>query len=86
MTAAEFRAALKSCGLRQREFAARLGVSISTVNRWALGQVPVPRYAIMYLAATQKLAEMSAVEPNDERHGEFISGWIAALKWILDDV
>lgn len=49
MTADEFRAALKSLGLRQRWLAERLGVETSTVNRWATGKAPVPQYAAYVL-------------------------------------
>lgn len=45
MTAPEFRATLKALGLSQRSFALRIGVEISTVNRWATGKATVPRYA-----------------------------------------
>jgi DNA-binding transcriptional regulator YdaS (Cro superfamily) len=44
MSAAEFRAALKTLGLRQSWLAERLGVSVSTVNRWATGALPVAPY------------------------------------------
>lgn len=49
MTAEEFRATLKSLGLRQRVLAERLGVEASTVNRWATGKAPVPQYAAYVL-------------------------------------
>lgn len=58
MTPAQFRAALKACGLTQRAFAERLGLAYSTVNRWATGEIkPIPRYAIAYL---ELLAEYRA--------------------------
>lgn len=47
MTATQFRSTLKALGLTQRSFASpeRLGVDVHTVNRWATGALPVPRYA-----------------------------------------
>ena len=44
MTSAEFRAALASLNLRQSWLAERLGVSTTTVNRWATGAAPVAPY------------------------------------------
>lgn len=44
MTAEEFRGALKMLGIRQRWLAERLGVAVSTVNRWATGDLPVATY------------------------------------------
>lgn len=49
LSAAEFRAALRARGLTQRRLAQFLGVSAVTVNRWALGALPVPRYAACVL-------------------------------------
>jgi len=49
MTNTEFRAILKYLDLSQRSLAERLGVAVSTVNRWALGRIPVPQYAAAYL-------------------------------------
>jgi transcriptional regulator with XRE-family HTH domain len=49
MTADEFRAALKACGLRQNALAELLGVHIMTVNKWAKGLLPVAPYAVAYL-------------------------------------
>jgi DNA-binding transcriptional regulator YiaG len=49
MTAGEFRAALKACGLSQVGLARALGVATTTVNRWAQGEIPVPQYAKAYL-------------------------------------
>jgi len=44
MTASEFRTRLVALKLRQKWLAGRLGVSASTVNRWATGQIPVAPY------------------------------------------
>lgn len=62
MTAAEFRAALKRLGLTQLALAGleRLGVHKATVNAWATGKVPVPRYASAYL----ELCETRASEKS----------------------
>ena len=49
MTAVEFRAAMRNLGITQRALAERLGLAISTVNRWAMGQAEVPQYAVAYL-------------------------------------
>lgn len=49
MSAAEFRILLKSTGISQRALSHKLGVAVSTVNRWAMGTVPVPQYAVAYL-------------------------------------
>ncbi len=56
MTATEFRAALAALDIPQRQLATRLGVEVSTVNRWALGKIPVPRYAacVLELLASQE--------------------------------
>jgi DNA-binding transcriptional regulator YdaS (Cro superfamily) len=60
MTPAEFRAALKTLGLRQSWLAERLGVSVSTVNRWATGAVPVAPYVpfVMELLRDRQIAAL----------------------------
>jgi transcriptional regulator with XRE-family HTH domain len=60
MTQAEFRSALKSLGLSQRSLAERLGVEASTVNRWALGKAPVPKYAVYVLSLLAERQELEA--------------------------
>lgn len=50
-----FKAILADAGLRQRKLAAVLGVTSNTVNRWARGLVPVPRYAVAFLAVYSRL-------------------------------
>lgn len=60
MTAPEFRAVLKTLGIRQRWLAERLGVTAISVNRWAVGTVAVPQYAVAYL-------ELLAVHKAGER-------------------
>ena len=59
MTSEEFRVELKALGLSQRALAMRLGLAVTTVNRWALEQVPVPQYAVAYLELRRALAEIS---------------------------
>jgi DNA-binding transcriptional regulator YiaG len=49
MTALEFRAELRRLGLTQVWLAQRLGVRTTTVNRWAMGTLPVPQYAAYVL-------------------------------------
>lgn len=49
MTSAELRATLKTLGISQKWLAERLGVATTTVNRWAVGDLAVPQYAIAYL-------------------------------------
>ena len=44
MTSDEFRAELKALELSQRALALRLGLAVTTVNRWALALAPVPQY------------------------------------------
>jgi transcriptional regulator with XRE-family HTH domain len=60
MTHTEFRAALRAIGMTQRALAERLGLAISTVNRWALGQAPVPQYAVAYLDEARLNAKWAA--------------------------
>lgn len=66
MTPETFRSTLKALGLSQRSFASRLGVNVHTVNRWALGQLPVPRYAeyvLELLAERSDIAKRLSDEP-----------------------
>jgi transcriptional regulator with XRE-family HTH domain len=49
MNAEQFRAVLKTAGLKQKDLAARLGIEAITVNRWATDKAPVPQYAVAYL-------------------------------------
>lgn len=60
MTGPEFRAALKSLGLSQRSLAEHLGVRTSTVNRWAMGELPVPQYAAYVLELLAERREIAA--------------------------
>ena len=59
MTSDEFRAELRELGLSQRALALRLGLAVTTVNRWALELAPVPQYAVAYLELRRELAEIS---------------------------
>jgi len=49
MSENEFREALKTLGISQRQFAADIRTDITAVNRWAKGRVPVPGAAEAYL-------------------------------------
>jgi transcriptional regulator with XRE-family HTH domain len=60
LTAPEFRAALKSLNLSQRSLAERLGVAVSTVNRWAQGKAPVPQYAVYALSLLAERRDIAA--------------------------
>jgi len=44
VTASEFRTRLSAMKLRQKWLAQHLGVSATTVNRWATGAIPVAPY------------------------------------------
>jgi len=59
VTPTEFRAVLRGLGLSQRAFASRLGLDAHTVNRWAQGSVPVPRYAIYVLELLSERRELA---------------------------
>src|SRR3954471_316934 len=49
MTAEEFRTDLKELKIRQRELAIILGISVTTVNRWAKDLLPVPKYCEIFI-------------------------------------
>lgn len=49
MTGQELKAALKSLGLSQIEFAKETGNTNETISRWAQGKRPVPLLAQRYL-------------------------------------
>ena len=53
MTGPEFKAALRGLSISQRELASRTGITVNTVNRWATGGLPVPRYAEYILELLQ---------------------------------
>jgi DNA-binding transcriptional regulator YiaG len=61
MTAQEFRDELKECGLSQTDFAHRLDIAVSTVNRWASGELPVPGYAQAYLRLLRRNRDVIAL-------------------------
>jgi transcriptional regulator with XRE-family HTH domain len=69
MTGPEFRAALKTLGIRQNWLATKLGVSNVTVWRWANGDLPVPQYAItvLELYAKCKALETGSYERSPSR-------------------
>lgn len=47
--AASFRYRLETHGLKQAQFARRIGVNVTTVNRWANGKAEPAKYATAYL-------------------------------------
>lgn len=49
MTGPEMKAMLKRLRINQGTLATALGVAGNTVSRWAIGKLPVPRYAVSYL-------------------------------------
>jgi DNA-binding transcriptional regulator YiaG len=60
MTKTEFHDALKATGLTQRALAQELGVAVSTVNRWATGGLPIPKYASAYLGLLRNRQTVSS--------------------------
>lgn len=71
MTASEFRTRLKALKLRQAWLAGRLGVSTTTVNRWATGQIPVAPYIpfVLDLLELLDLDELDATGKPREAPG-----------------
>lgn len=59
MTSFEFRAALAALNLRQSWLAERLGVNVTSVNRWATGRAVVPAYASFALELLAQLGGAS---------------------------
>jgi transcriptional regulator with XRE-family HTH domain len=79
MTATEFRAALAALGIPQRQLATRLGVEVSTVNRWALSKIPVPRYAAYALEILELLSEpLEGNAANEAPVAEYVLDLLAA--------
>jgi DNA-binding transcriptional regulator YiaG len=58
MTADELREALSYLDLSQRDLARNLGISITTVNRWCVNKLPVPKYAAAYLNLIKQISEI----------------------------
>lgn len=61
----EFRAALKSLGIRQNWLAERVGMKPQVVNRWATGEVPVPPWMpfLIQLLRDSRIAPASSSRP-----------------------
>lgn len=55
MTHTEFLDTLDAVKLDQTQFAKELGVSVSTVNQWALNKEAVPHYAVAFIETLAKL-------------------------------
>ncbi len=49
MQGQELRETLRALGWSQAKLASKLGLHVNTVSQWAVGDVPVPGYAIEYL-------------------------------------
>ena len=49
MTPADFRVTLAALGIAQARLARLLDLNPSTVQRWATGELPVPRSAVLLL-------------------------------------
>jgi len=45
---------LKAIGMNQKEFAEHLDKSTNTVNRWATGEVEIPKVIKLYIRAYKK--------------------------------
>jgi len=62
MTSDEVAALLKRCGLRQKAFAALLGVDVTTVSRWFASPdrrhdaIPIPQSAVAFALAWESLS------------------------------
>jgi DNA-binding transcriptional regulator YiaG len=65
MTAQEFRTTIRALGISQRALAKRLGLAVSTVNRWAVGEAPVPEYAIAFIQERRKLRDIAEIIEKD---------------------
>lgn len=50
---------LKALGITQRQFAERGGFAVSTVNRWALGELETPAYVVWILQLLEERAEIA---------------------------
>lgn len=79
MTASEFRTRLVTLKLRQKWLAGRLGVSASTVNRWATGAIPVAPYVpfVLELLELVDLDDEDAREKPEDRAGARPGGFRA---------
>jgi transcriptional regulator with XRE-family HTH domain len=45
---------LKFLGMTQKDFAKHLEKSTNTVNRWAKGEIPIPKVVRLYIEAYKK--------------------------------
>lgn len=57
-----FSEALRGLGIGQTALARALGVNPRTVRRWALGEAPAPRYAVLVLTLLRILQESCGPE------------------------
>lgn len=49
---------LKQLGWSQRKLASCLGVTVDTVNKWAINKVPVPNYVEEYIRVVSLAKEI----------------------------
>jgi transcriptional regulator with XRE-family HTH domain len=59
MTPTALKDSLKALGWSQSRLAVALGVTKTTVSRWATDQIPIPQYAVAYLSLAMKVKEFS---------------------------
>lgn len=69
MTSGEFRAAMTALRLSQTWLADRLGVNVTTVNRWATGKRPVPGSVAFALELLAEKLAMRSVNPHPPPDG-----------------
>ena len=58
MSAEELRASIKSLGLKRREFAEAIGVSLPTVNSWITGRREVSSYVRPFFDAQRRIRDL----------------------------
>jgi transcriptional regulator with XRE-family HTH domain len=46
---------LKTIGMTQKDFAKHISKTTSTVNRWAIGEVEIPKVVKLYILTYRKL-------------------------------
>lgn len=70
MTSEEFKATLRALGWKQTDFARKSGLNPTTISRWITGDTPVPEWAVRYLQAMQRIADLHAefVVPDKGRN------------------
>ena len=51
----DLKAELKAIGMTQKDFAKHIDKTTSTINRWALGEVEIPKVIKLYIEAFKKV-------------------------------